>query len=103
MNDDMWRGELITTFPSRSEIRELAIAEMSRRGGNIGAVSHQYGNDEGIRALVLARLCPLGEADRQNLVHRVELAATSNAAALEGLEAARQGTDGAVCGEAIVG
>jgi hypothetical protein len=40
MKHDMWRGELIRTFPSRPEVRELAIAELERRDGNIVAISH---------------------------------------------------------------
>lgn len=103
INDILWRGELINTFPNRSEIRDLAIREIGIRGGNLDAVSHRFGDNEEMRKLILARLCPLRDADRLSLIYRLEASASSNDLALERLEAARQDTEGQVGGEAIIG
>jgi hypothetical protein len=82
MNHDMWRGELINTFPSRPEIRELAIAELGRRDGNIEAISHSYGGDADMGARVLGVLNPLPAAARLVLVNHLEAAAQSSELAL---------------------
>ncbi|MBR0840481.1 NACHT domain-containing protein [Bradyrhizobium liaoningense] len=100
---DMWRRELINTFPSRPEIRELAMAELGRRDGNIGAISHNFGNDAKICARILGVVAPLPTTARLALVNHVEGAAQSSDAALTLLDRARFDTDGTVCGTAIMG
>jgi len=103
MNHDMWRGELIRTFPSRPEVRELAIAELQRRDGNIAAISHGYNGDADMCARVLKVLNPLPAAARLVLVNQVEAAAQSSELAFSILDRARFDTDGATSGTAIMG
>ncbi len=103
MNHDMWRGELIRTFPSRPEVRELAIAELQRRDGNIAAISHSYSRDADMCARVLKVLNPLPAAARLVLVNHVEAAAQSSELAFSILDRTRFDTDGATSGTAIMG
>ncbi|MCK1354229.1 NACHT domain-containing protein [Bradyrhizobium sp. CW7] len=100
---DMWRRELINTFPFRPEIRELAISELGRRDGNIGAISHNFGNDPEMCGRVLAVVAPLPTTARLTLINHIETAAQSSDAALALLDRARFDTDGAASGTAIMG
>lgn len=100
---DMWRGELINTFPSRPEIRELAIAELERRDGNIEAIAHSYGQDADMCARVLNVLNPLPTEARLVLVNHLETAAQSSELAFSLLDRTRLDTDGATCGTAMMG
>jgi hypothetical protein len=103
MNHDMWRGELIRTFPSRPEIRELAIAELERCDGNIVAISRSYGDDAEMCARVLKVLNPLPTEARLVLVNQLEAVAQSSEHAFSLLERTRFDTDGATSGAAIMG
>jgi hypothetical protein len=103
MYHDMWRGELINTFPLRPEVHELAIAELSRRDGNIAAVSHSYGGDADMCKRILAVLNPLPTAARLILVNQLELAAQSSPPAFSILGDTRFDTDGTTCGTAMMG
>lgn len=100
---DMWRGELIKTFPSRPEVRELAKAELERRDGNIAAISCSYGGDADMRARVVAVIAPLSTAARLVLVAQLEPAAQSSDLAFSLFDRARFDTDGTTCGTAIMG
>lgn len=99
---DMWRRELIHIFPARPEIRELAIAELERRDGNIEAISHNFGSDPEMCTRVLGVVVPLPTPARLMLVNHMEMAAHSSEAALGLLARARFDTDGTACGTAIM-
>jgi hypothetical protein len=101
--DDMWRSKLIQAFPMRPEVRALALMELDRRDGNVGAVSHSYSADTNICSRVLWTIGPLPAAARMTLVTHLETAASSSERAFNLLEKARDDTDGTVCGEAVVG
>ena len=103
MYDNMWRKELIRTYAARSEIRELAIAELAMRDGNIEAVSHSFRGDRDICERVLKVLSPLPRTARLILTAQLELAAQSSDLAARLLDRARFDTDGTISGTAIMG
>jgi hypothetical protein len=100
---DMWCKGIISAFPAHPEIRKIALDELIRRDGSLGAVASNYTTDEDMCRRALGVLCPLDEAARMRLVRNLEAGAASNDAALELLNAARQDTDGLVCSESIMG
>jgi hypothetical protein len=100
---DLWRKELIRAYPSRPEIRALALMELERRDGNIGAISQRYGADIHMCSRILKVIAPLPKGARLSLVNQLEIAASSSETAFQILDRARNDTDGTVCGEAIIG
>jgi len=100
---DLWCAALIDAFAAHPDVRKIALGELMRRDGSLGAVARSYRDDKDMCQRVLGVLCPLDESARMTIVHSLEAGAPSNAAAFELLSAARQDTDGLVCGESIIG
>ncbi|MGY4399277.1 NACHT domain-containing protein [Bradyrhizobium sp. USDA 3315] len=102
LSHDMWRGAMINTFPGRPEIRELALAELERRDGNIEEISFNFGSDADMRARVLKIIAPLPATARLALVDHIEGAAHSSESAFSILSRSRLDNDGAASGAAIM-
>lgn len=100
---DLWCEGIIGAFAAHPEVRKIAVVELMRRDGSLGAVAGNYPTDEDMCRRVLGVLCPLDERARTRLVQGLEAAAASSEAAAELLRAARQDTDGLVCAESIMG
>ncbi len=100
---DLWAAGIIDAFAAHSEVRKIALDELVRRDGSLGAVARSYPNEPDVCQRVLDVLCPIEESARMILVRNLEAAAPANATAFELLGAARQDTDGLVCGESIIG
>jgi hypothetical protein len=101
--DDLWRTCIIEAFAAHPEVRKIALDEVTRRDGSLGAVAGNYPTDEDMCRRVLDVLCPLDERARTRLVQGLEAAAASSDAAAEILSTARKDTDGLVCAESIIG
>jgi len=100
---DVWSGSIIGAFAAHPDVRKLALDELMRRDGPLGAVASSYPADEDMCRRVLGVLCPLDDRARMRLVQGLEAAAASNDAAAELLGTARQDTGGLVCSESIIG
>jgi len=100
---DMWCSALIEAFPAHPEVRRIALEELSRRDGSLGAIARSYPGDREICDRILGVVCPLDSRARMVLVQSIEAAAPSSAAALELLRDGRQDTNGLVCAESIIG
>jgi hypothetical protein len=100
---NLWCSDIIATFPADPRVRAIAVDELSRRDGSLGAVARSYPNDPDVCRRVLSVLCPLDEGARMTVVRALETAAPVNAVARELLVAAREDTDGLVCAESIMG
>ena len=55
---DQWRAQMIRMFPNRQEIRLLALQELNRRDGEIGAIAESYADDAEMLSRVLRVLAP---------------------------------------------
>jgi hypothetical protein len=100
---DMWCAGIIGAFAAHPEVRKLALDELMRRDGSLGAVASNYPADEDMCRRVLGVLSPVDDRARMRLVQDLEAAAASNDAAAELLDTARQDTGGLVCSESIIG
>lgn len=100
---DMWRGQIIAAFPTRAEVRAIALEELRRDDGNVGAISSSYGDDQEMCKRLLDVLCPLDLEARLILMSNLHSAAASNQDALEVLASSQQDSEGSVAAEAIVG
>jgi hypothetical protein len=100
---DLWCGSIIGAFAAHPEVRKIALNELRRRDGTLGAIAGNYPTDEDMCRRVREVLCPLDERARMRLVQGLESAAASNDTAAELLSVARQDTDGLVCSESIMG
>jgi hypothetical protein len=100
---DLWCGGIISAFPMHPEVRKLALEELMRRDGSLGAVAANYSNDTDMCQRALNVLCPLDDRARMQMVQGLEGAAVSNGVALDLLSAARQDTNGLVCSESTMG
>lgn len=100
---DLWCGGIIGAFAAHPDVRKLALDELMRRDGSLGAVASNYQADEGMCRRVLGVVCPLDDNARMRVVQDLEAAAASNSAAAELLSMARQDTNGLVCSESIIG
>ena len=101
--DDSWRAHMIHTFPSRPQTRDLAVQEMVRHDGAVGAISESYASDVQMTGDLLKVICPLATGARSILVTALEGAAPSNITAARLLDVVREDTDGAVGSEATIG
>ena len=99
---DQWPENIIRTFPRRPEVRSMAVEELTRRGGAIGAIADSYCHDIDMLGQVLQVLAPQSLPARQQLIAALTMMAPGNSIALTALDAARQDADGAVCFEATV-
>jgi hypothetical protein len=99
---DVWSGSIIGAFAAHPEVRKLALDELMRRDGPLGAIASSYADEDMCRR-VLGVLCPLDDRARIRLVQGLEAAAASNDAAADLLGTARQDTGGLVCSESIIG
>lgn len=100
---DQWRTYMILTFPLRPEVRALAVEEMTRRNGAVGAIAETYAGDTEITSHLLSVLSSQPEDSRNHLVSAMQLVASSNDDALEALEATREDTEGSISFEATIG
>lgn len=100
---DQWRTNMILTFPSRSEVRAMAVEEMMRRDGAVGAIAESYSNDTEITSRLLRVLGPQPEGLRDHLVSALQLVAQSNDDALAALDATRKDAEGSISFEATIG
>lgn len=100
---DHWRAQMIRLFPQRPEIRLLAVQELNRQDGEIGAVAESYAYDAEMLSRVLRVLAPQPESSREVLISALRGSAPSSAVALGLLGAARHDTDGAISFEATIG
>lgn len=75
--DDNWREEMIRTFGTRPEIRELARAELLIRDGEIGAVAEAIAGDLEICGRILRVLAPLPKAIRLGSIAALGAAASA--------------------------
>jgi len=100
---DQWRTNMILTFPRRLEVRELAVEEMMRRDGAVGAIAESYADDTEITSRLLRVLGPQPEGARDHLVSALHLVAQANDDALAALEATREDTEGSISFEATIG
>ena len=100
---DAWCEGIINAFPTHPEVCSIALAELMRRDGSLGAVASNYPDDEDMCRRVLDALCPLDDKARMTLVQAIEAAAPSNDAAEGLLSATREDTDGLVCSESAMG
>lgn len=82
---DQWRTNMILTFPRRPEVRALAVEEMMRRNGAVGAIAKSYADDTEITSRLLRVLGPQPEGSRDHLVSALQLVASANDDALAAL------------------
>lgn len=99
---DQWRTGMILTFPRRPEVKELALEEMMRRDGDVGAVAESYLDDDEMIAKLLRVLAPQPESAREVLVSSLQTVASANDEALVALDATRQDTEGSISSEATI-
>jgi hypothetical protein len=85
---DMWCEGIIGAFPEHPQVRNIALDELMRRDGSLGAVAGNYPADEDMCRRVLAVMCPLDDRARMRLVQSLEAAAPSNNGAAELLSTA---------------
>ena len=95
-HEDEWRREMILLFPARQAVREIALEEISRRDGEIGAVAKSYKHDVDMCSRLIKILAPLNTDARSILVGGLQSTAGSSPRALRLLHAARQDTDGTI-------
>ena len=100
---DLWCAALIDAFASHRDVRTIALDELLRRDGSLGAVARNYREDQDMCERVLGVLCPLDEGARMLIVRALEAAAPSSQVAFDLLGTARRDTDGSACGESIMG
>jgi hypothetical protein len=100
---DPWRGHMIRLFPDRSLVRQMGLAEVALRDGDLGAVASAYGSDPEIVAKILQGLCPLDDAARSALVAELEESAPFNMTCEVLLHDARHDTRVDVSSEATLG
>jgi hypothetical protein len=69
---DLWCGGIIGAFAAHPEVRKLALDELMRRDGSVGAVASSYAADEDMCHRVLGVLCPLDDSARMRVVQDLE-------------------------------
>jgi hypothetical protein len=100
---DEWRTNMILTFPRRPEVRVLAVEEMMRRDGAVGAIAESYADDAEITSRLLRMMGSQSEGSRALLVSALQLAAAGNNDALAVLEATREDKERAISFEGTIG
>lgn len=100
---DQWREQMILTFPGRIEVRNMALGELRRRDGEIGAVALSYRGDDEMISSMLGVLVPLQADARLALVASLRKAGVGDPRAFDLIDAAREDTDGSVSSEATIG
>ena len=100
---EQWRTNMIQTFPGRPEVRAMAMEEMMRRSGAVGAIAESYADDTEITSRLRRVLGPQPAGSRDHLVSALQLVASANDDALAALETMRQDAEGSISFEATIG
>ena len=58
---DLWSAAIIDAFAAHPDVRKIALDELVRRDGSLGAVANSDSGDEEMCQRVLRALCPLDE------------------------------------------
>ena len=99
---DQWRAEMFLLFPSRPTVRDMALKELYRHDGSIGAVAASYAEDLKITEELLGVLTPLPTPERLVVLSALQGAAVADDGAVALLDACRADTESAVSTEATI-
>ena len=99
---DGWRQEMFLLFPTRPTVREMALKELYRRDGSVGAVAVSYAGDVKIVEELLRVITPLPTPERLIVLSALQGVAAADDGAVALLDASREDTESAISTEATI-
>jgi hypothetical protein len=99
---DQWREEMFLLFPTRPTVRDMALKELYRHDGSVGAVAMSYAGDAKIVEELLRVLAPLPSSERLVVLSALQGVAVTDDGAVALLDAGREDTESTVSTEATI-
>ena len=99
---DQWREEMFLLFPRRPTVRDMALKELCRHDGSVGAVAVSYAGDAKIVEALLRVLTPLPTPERLVVLSALQGVAVADDGAVALLDDSREDTESAVSTEATI-